>query len=397
MAQGAKEDGVVTPEESSGSPPTFNWTEEEKALLRRTLRVRVLEEDRIEIETREPGTLLARLIGFGILLAILCFIFPPVHYASAPIIDFIGLGAYACILGTGVLICFLREPPPSSKSISLFPGTRWCVRHRTTQGSLELLVAQEPNPPHGLRRRRVVLRTDIGDIHLNVPSLARATDCLACHKILSNRCKVTGDPAEDAPATVASLAEPGALSLPWKSYVLLLKNLPVEQVGPTSLVLRNDRRRWRRILVFLSLNVVLMLLPIILLAAGVIPDKMLLGANQSGWILLTGFLCAPLVLGVGEGLAVMSSSGACRKYIIALSKDKPEITVRGPDKVETFSRATCHVEVSYSTDDSPAVLSIKQSTRSVARWDLPADDISECDLLEEIVQSYISRSTEPRR
>jgi hypothetical protein len=385
--------------DSGASAPTFHWTEEEKALLRRTLRVRVLEEDRIEVETREPGTLLLRVIGFAILLVILCFIFPPFHYAelTGPIIDFIGLGVYACILCTGILVCFLREPPPSSKSISLFPGTPWCIRHRAALGSLELVVPKGPTYLQGPRGRRVVLSTDIVDVYLSTSSMARASDCFACHQILSTRCKVTGDPSEEAPVRVTSLAEAGALSLPWKSYVLLLKNLQVEQVGAASLVLRSDKRRWRRILGLFSLNVAIMLLPIILLAAGVIPeDKMLLGTGQSGWIRLGGLLFAPFVLGAVEGAGVMSFSGACRQYIISISKDNPEIMVRGPDEVQSLPRASCHVEVSYSTDDSPSVLSIKQSRRLLARWDLATEDNSECDLLEKIVQSYLSGSAEPR-
>ena len=137
--------------------PTFNWTEDEKALLRKTLRVRVLEETRLEVETYgDYGRFVRNVVCVhlgGFLL------FGPLEWFSARIVPeglrvsplllvvLLGLIPIASLFMTHFLL-----PRKAAARLSLFPGTPWCIWHGSHQDSLEMLQpASEVDPKNGTR------------------------------------------------------------------------------------------------------------------------------------------------------------------------------------------------------------------------------------------------------
>ena len=266
--------------DSGTKSPTFNWTEEERTLLRDSLRVKVLEEDRIEIEAREPYEPLADLFGLVVLLFAVVFL---AHEIIDPTPTMFVWVSFLCLLVVWAIPFgpIQRCRGSLTTSVSFFPGTQWCIRHRgSADGALGVVRLDLSNPSCDVFRRKLVFVTDIGPTQLKTHQGLRRTACLACHNLLLGR--LQGKTYENLrpPPRVANWAEAGALALPRRKYVALWTNLDVVSVGLDSLALRANLVVFRRFWIVYVADLVLWIVLSILSAIGLLPEHLPWGSGH---------------------------------------------------------------------------------------------------------------------
>jgi membrane protein implicated in regulation of membrane protease activity len=249
MAQAATSGGDVMMEFAGNF--TFNWTDEEKALLRRTLRVRVLREDRLEVETMGKFgrdlwfILLGHCLGFALVALFTLFAtrigsnglkVSPILLAMMP---FIAAG-----ISFFVTMPFLPKQP--SPCLTLFPDTPWCIGQGSLQPILELL---EPASAEVLALRRTATAMPFCR-HPDGPWL-RTRFAVSdgaktrCRDLILDRCKVlAATPAAHPPARVAGLVDPEVVRTPRDLYDSLRRHLNLMQLTSDTLVLRGGHWSW---------------------------------------------------------------------------------------------------------------------------------------------------------
>jgi hypothetical protein len=222
--------------------PTFGWTDEEKVLLHRTLRVRVLEEDRLEVETTH-GTLLE------LFAVILLWIGLPVGAAATasvaatdvvagyvyvtPLV-FIALPFIALPLMAG--FAHLVEEPPYP--ITFFPGTAWIVSHRPTQNAIGKIDPTQRERPTW--NSSIYLATTIDSFALRTRIRASLRQRRRVQELLFARCASTAT-EDEPPKGVVDLVGRDAASLPSAFYAPLVRYTRLVSVTPDTLVVRNGK------------------------------------------------------------------------------------------------------------------------------------------------------------
>lgn len=321
---------------TADTPPTFNWSDEEKALLRRTLRVRVLGDHRIELQAREPGYLPYRLLGIAIILAVSALTAPPDMNPcelGAPRMMLLG-GLFAML----ALPCFLPSRRRRSGSISLFPGTAWCVHHGSRRTDLERILPSTPrpaDPPSG----GVVLQTDVGKMSLAPRPLSKWDDRARCQGLLVERTCDRAPERDEPPPAALSLVDPAVLKLPRVFYAALLRYVEFDRIGTDTIELRTHYSSFRILAPLGLINLV------ILAVGGVLSF-----VNVPGIAL--GFLCkdnlagvfhipVAMVLGLPEGAVVAYLAWDSRRTLITLSKQIPYATLRSPLGETTIPSEEC--------------------------------------------------------
>jgi hypothetical protein len=212
------------------SAASFNWTEEEKQLLRRTLRLRVLEDDRIEVETYERGfdgqsDSVMKMAGLAILAAGL------VTYVSTTAtpqgLEFTVKWYLAAALPIYIFMFLLELAwPGSTFTVSLLPGTPWCIDHRPLQDRLDMLKRTEAEKQVS-RYPMIVLSSELGGLILRTPVFASTGDRARTQKLILDHCLAATSATEDAPDLVARLVGAEVAALPRASYVALQRHLEV--------------------------------------------------------------------------------------------------------------------------------------------------------------------------
>ena len=372
--------------------PKFNWTEEEKALLRRTLRVKVLEEDRIEIEAREPYEPLADLFGLVVLLFAVVFL---AHEIVDPTPTMFLWVSFLCLLVVWAIPFgpIQRCRGSLTTSVSFFPGTQWCIRHRgLPEGALELVWLDLSHHFWGIFRQYLVFVTDIGAVQLKTRRRLGWTASFECHKLLRGR--LQGKTHEDLrpPPRVANWAEAGALALPRRRYVALWKNLDVVSVGLDSLALRTDLGVFRRFWIVYAADLVLWIVLSILSAVGFLPEHMPWGSGHYILLRTAILLGIPFAIGFLQRAWVKRSPGPDQRDVITISKRSAQVLIRGPRSERRFNRSDCRVwESTLGYDADSIEYRILAGKECLVRWWMNIHEVvPERDLLMATVASYFT-------
>jgi len=225
----------------SPSAPTFHWTEAEKALLRRTLRVRVLEEDRLEVETTKRAlfadiawalSYIGTPVALSVLAGWMC-----VHGKSGCIEVTPAVFFFLPVISLFLMLGFLGPSSEPVSPISFFPATNWFVIHRSPQKVLGKLVPPDQGalPSWG---GPIHLATDIDEVLLRVALWASPRDLRGVRRLILERCLPAANEGEP-PRSVADLVGREVACLPRAFYVPLARHAKLISVTPDTLVLRN--------------------------------------------------------------------------------------------------------------------------------------------------------------
>jgi hypothetical protein len=377
---------------TSDTPLEFKWTAEERALLQATLRVKVLEEDRIEIEAREPYEPLADLFGLVVLLLGVVVL---AHEIVDPTPTMFVWVSFLCLLvGSAIPFGPIQRCRGSvTASMSFFPGTQWCIRHRgSAEGVLELVSPASSNPYWGIFQQQLIFETDIGPIQLARRRRWRWTAHLACHNLLLGRLHGETHTDRCPPAHVANLAEAGALALPRRRYVALWKNLHVVSVGLDSLALRIDSGVFRRFWIIYATNLSLWLVLNVLSAVGLLPEHLPWGSGHYIALRTTMLLGIPLAIGFLQRAWVKRSAGPEQRDVITISKRSSHVLIRGLLGERTFNRADCRVwEGTLGYDADSIEYCILCGMERLVRWRMNMHEVdSDMDILKATVAFYLA-------
>jgi len=374
------------------STTTFNWTEEERTLLRDTLRVKVLEEERLEIEAREPYEPIAEVIGLVVLLFAVVFL---AHEIADPTPTMFLWVSFLCLLVVWAIPFgpIQRCRGSLTTSVSFFPGTQWCIRHRgSPEGALELVSLALSNPFWGIFRQQLVFETDIGAVQLKKRRRWRWTADLACHQLLLGRLQGKTHADRWPPPHVADLAEAGALALPRRSYMALLKNLDVVSVGLDSLALRTDLGAFRRFWIIYVADFVLWIVLSILSAVGTLPEHLPWGSGHYIALRTAMLLGIPFAIGFMQRAWVKRSPGPEQRDVITISKRSPQVLIRGPRGERSFHRSDCWVWKGTSGYDGGSIeFCVLCGKECLVRWWMSIQDVhSDMEILKATVASYLA-------
>jgi len=378
--------------------PKFNWTEEEKALLRRTLRVKVLEEDRIEIEAREPYEPLADLFGLVVLLFAVVFL---AHEIVDPTPTMFLWVSFLCLLVVWAIPFgpIQRCRGSLTTSVSFFPGTQWCIRHRgLPEGALELVRLALSNPFWGIFRQYLVFVTDVGAVQLKSRRGLRWTASFECHNLLLGRLQGKTYADRWPPPHVANFAEAGALALPRRSYVALWKNLDVVSVGLDFLALRTDLSVFQRFWIIYTADFVLWIVLSILSAVGSLPEHMPWGSGHYIELRTAILLGIPFVIGFLQRAWVKRSPGPDQRDVITISKRSPQVLIRGPRGERKLNRSDCWVwKGSLGYDADSIEFCILCGKERLVRWWMSMQEVdSDMDTLKATVAMYLADATDSK-
>jgi hypothetical protein len=234
------------------APATFNLTEKEKAILRSTLRVVVLEPDRIELAVKEPSQVrllqLFPALGVGGALALVCVLVDDLSLA----VNFVrALPLVLLILLLEIGIAPIRRML-SIGTIALFPGTAWAL-HRGPRGagsarkrvSCELLTRIEPVKSKSGKNiefnTSVRIETDLGIWTIKRRRFDE-TNTRRCREILSRLVgECSGFPNPSPIFMPLAQAERSFLGLPRPCYRALLADTNLVSLTPDQLVIRRSR------------------------------------------------------------------------------------------------------------------------------------------------------------
>ena len=380
------------------STTTFNWTEEERTLLRDTLRVKVLEEERLEIEAREPYEPIAEVIGLVVLLFAVVFL---AHEIADPTPTMFLWVSFLCLLVVWAIPFgpIQRCRGSLTTSVSFFPGTQWCIRHRgCPEGALGLVWLDLSKSFWGIFRQQLVFETDIGAVQLEKRRRLRWTASFECHNLLRGR--LQGKTYEDMrpPPRVANWAETGALALPRRSYVALWKNLDVVSVGLDFLALRFDSGVFRRFWIICAADIVLWIVLGILSAVGILPEHLPWGSGHYIALRTAILLGIPFAVGFLQRAWVKRSPGPDQRDGITISRRSPQVLIRGPRGERSFNRADCRVwEGTLGYDADSIEYRILAGKECLVRWCMNIREVvPERDLLKATVASYFKDASDSK-
>jgi hypothetical protein len=367
--------------QNTDRPPTFNWTDEEKALLRRTLRVRTFEADRIEIETLDPRQVAGRFatwtflapalataalaVAFGTSVSPHGLVVPTWLFAAVPVIGFL------MVLGMPRGLVKRSEP------VTLFAGTPWCVRHRQPQGCLEILQRSVVETDK-LTWRTVPLNTDIGPLFLSVARRAPLAVRLRVRQIILDRC-ASVTPGADPPEQVVQLVGPEVARLPRVFYVALQQEFDVVSVTPERLKVSSGCPTSHLLtgLVLITEILLLLVFPLFLPALGAWPDSIAMGTPQSAWVwrlVLFAALIAPGPIHVAADDWRVRRS---RNATLTFSKDSTFVAVSDRRGQRQLSSKECRFTLDEWDDSdnsfSLMTLSLHHGEELLGRWSFCED------------------------
>jgi hypothetical protein len=186
---------------ADAAPATFNLTEEEKAILRSTLRVVALEPDRIELAVKEPPQVRRLQLSFvligAVAFALVCIfddsLSLTVSFVNA--LPLIGLAFLWAAIGTRPIRNILLR-----RTIAFFPDTAWSICRRQGRGGwphkkmiFGLLVRVDPVKSDADGKTEfdtsLRIRTDLGVLTIKRRRFEK-TPTARCREILS---RVVGD------------------------------------------------------------------------------------------------------------------------------------------------------------------------------------------------------------
>ena len=247
-------------------PTTFNLNEDEKAILRRTLRVIALEPNRIEFAVKRRFLSSTPLLLEFLHLAM--FVIGSLAVLSLPLVrslenssfGSLNLGlhlapeakAFFLVVSPLVALAFFlnkglfsRYESRPIRSICLFAGTAWCICRRRPKPSYELLVRLEPivktiGQPHDLRFR---LRTDLRLLMLK----QRRFDEWSVKKAREILARLVADcsrfPLRSATVEVAAACDEAAVDLPRERYAAVVDQDWLVSLSPNEMALRDGRHK----------------------------------------------------------------------------------------------------------------------------------------------------------
>jgi len=381
---------------ANDTAPAFRWTAQEKDLLRQALRVRVLEEGRLEVELT-VNTLLDYLVG------VLAWIgFPAAVAATASVattdvvaghlqvtplvfiaLPLITLPMMSYILGVGA-----ERPPP----LSLFPGTSWIVSHRLSQNAIGRLDPTEcPPPTFG---STVYLATTIDYYRLRTRISASRSQRRRVQELILTRCK-SKMPEDDVPKIVADLVGSDVASVPTAFYNPLYRYTRLVSVTPDTLIVRNAAGP------FLSWAILTVEFVIGMVAAVIQPFHFLPNLFTLGD--LSSFLWYPIHGSALFLIAMIHTALAYdhkRKHLlrtITLNKQAPYLIYNdhmGDSRIPT-SECTITAEVDprekEDNESAPTAIEIRHGKKRLAKWILkdpvPSDEVAR--MLEQGIRDYL--------
>ena len=364
--------------QSADRPPTFNWTDEEKALLRRTLRVRTLFATELEVETFEGGflhgyiwllaTIMLTIVGVGWMVFHVTSI--DANGLRTPTTLIAMLPVAWILLATG----FAAGPAKPGFPVSLFPATPWFIRHRPTQRCLEQL---KPTDEEANRIDRVLFATDIDSLLLRTRTGVHESDLIRVRQLIVERCAVGSRDYDTPPERVSRLAGEDILQIPRPFYVLLMRYLAVRSAAADTLVLEcsyPSHGHWG--LVMLGGILLLAGLPF-LVAMGGWPAEIYLGTPASAQIWRLGLVAMPFLVAFAY-FAVSARLGrqTCRRTI-TLSKRYPYLLVKDhlgelhiPIKECLLLTTPDPSAAESDTGSTPKSVFIRHGEKVLARWPL---------------------------
>lgn len=361
-------------------PPTFAWTEEERALLQRTLHIRALEEDRIEVETLDPRqvrslsttlifvapalAIAALVVAFGTSVSPQGLVVPTWTFAFVPIV------------GLLMVLGMPRGRVKPSEPVTLFADTPWCVRHRQPQNCLEIL--QRPSvDATTLDRRTVPLDTDVGPLFLRVARRTPVAVRLRLRQLILGRC-ASAVPGAEPPEKVVSLVGAEVARLPRAFYVALQEDIDVVSVTPETLTIRT-RPSLPFVMVFFFLMefLLLPLVPLFMLAIGAWMESITLGTPESAWIcrlvLFWGLTFLAPIHGMIEDLHTRRNPAAR----LTFSKESTFITLSDRHGERQLPSGECRFRLDEYDDSDVSykvmTLSLYHSKKLLGRWSFTED------------------------
>jgi hypothetical protein len=387
-----------------GSQPKFDWTEEEKHLLLRTLRVRVLEQDRLEVETTtgsllERGLLLLLWIGFSVITAAAgASVTTTVVAGNVQVTPaaFLALAFVTLPMMSGFV--YLAKDPPCP--LSFFPGTGWIVSHRPGQNALGRIDALDRARPTW--NSPIHVTTTIGDFLLRTRvavSLSRRTRVQA---LLLGRCTPTVADEEPPPSSVVELVGREVLGIPSAFYAPLVRYTRLVSVTPESLVIRNGTGpflAWVMWLVEFAIGMTIAMVNMF----GILPNLFTIGG-------IANRICEPLFAVALFLMALIHSMFAYadkRRHLlqtVALNKQASYLVYSdhlGEAQIPT-SECTMSLEANprEKDDDEPGpdAIEIRHGKKRLAKWTLknplPSDQVART--LDQGIREYL-RSGQHRK
>jgi hypothetical protein len=231
-------------------PTTFNLSEEEKAILRKTLRVIALEPDRIEFAVKS-GKDMPRWLLFAVLLtaadALMVTVF--LAYHDVPVANLVPL--FSTLLALSLLLgwmVFSKYDVQPIRSVCLFAGSAWVICRGRRIPSYELLVELDPikTTIDGETRYdpRPRLHTDVRMLALRRRRF-NELDTNRCRAVLTKLIEQCTRFPNPSPA-VQALGD--ADRVPWRlprpQYKALIDHPWLVSLSPDELVLRLTPRQW---------------------------------------------------------------------------------------------------------------------------------------------------------
>jgi hypothetical protein len=222
----------------------FNWTEGEKALLLRTLRVNYLGEDRLDVDTYGDHRRFLRNVIFAYVGGII--LLGPLYWFGARMVPE-GLQINPLLWGLVSLltlqICFAVTLPflpiqPTAR-VTLFPGTPWCIRHGAGQDSLERLEIASPDNLRRLASFPVLpFGQDFHGTSLTARLSASYENRMACGDLIEAKCNVVAEAPSAPPERVAQLVDEELVRTPLALHRDLRRYLNLQSLTSNRIVLQ---------------------------------------------------------------------------------------------------------------------------------------------------------------
>jgi hypothetical protein len=382
--------------------PTFNWTEDEKALLRKTLRVRVLEETRLEVETYgDYGRFVRNVVCVhlgGFLL------FGPLEWFSARIVPeglrvsplllvvLLGLIPIASLFMTHFLL-----PRKAAARLSLFPGTPWCIWHGSHQDSLEML---QPASADSLRRMTgfpvLPFGEDFHGLSLHTRIAASDNAKLRCRDIILDRCNVLNPADLSPPPRIAKLVDEELVRIPLELSRALRLYLDPLSLTANRLVLRGGHSS----MIWMGLVSIIDSVPSI--APIWFGERTVLWANVSSprlWQIV--FIAIPWIIATAQTTLFARYYLSKRKGIVTFTKQADHIIWQDRGREVRLPISECRVAIKCdpweSSDNDFSSLFLHHRNKVVARWVLknPEPLEAKAKAIEAKVREYIAGSDKP--
>ena len=353
-------------------PTTFNLNEDEKAILRRTLRVIALEPDRIEFAVKDgTGEWSAGWLTLAIFALMPPVVCSAIEASFHPFVNAIPLSLLSIVLALAIRPeHYLRR----TCSLTLFPGTAWVFRRMSRPGarsrqltSCELLTRLDPikTAVHGETRfdTRLRLRTDVGAVILRRRRFDEGAN-RQCREVLATlvaECCRFPDPSRQ----VVSLAQAESipLAMPRPAYRSLIDHLHLVSLSSHEITLGTGPTTWLPGLLML-LAWLYDLVAISFAALADVNPRI----HLSKPLFLLGLAAFMLVLRL---IVLVSARHPSRT--IRLSRLERSVVATRAGRTERFDSSVCNVECRYiSPPDSPSIWSVcllvpSRGTRSAQR------------------------------